>query len=78
MPSAARPAMPPSPASAPIPGDDPTALAATLREYAAAGVAHVQLVLDPITVESIAALEPVLAALALDGANQDVPTDGGR
>ena len=39
------------------------ALAASLREFAAAGVAHVQLVLDPITIDSIAALEPVLHAL---------------
>ena len=46
----------------PIP-DEPEALAATLRAFAGAGVAHVQLVLDPITIESIAALEPTLAAL---------------
>ena len=46
----------------PIPGDADT-LAATLRAFADAGVAHVQLVLDPITLDSIAALEPVLAAL---------------
>ena len=47
---------------APIPGDAAT-LAPTLRAFADAGVAHVQLVLDPITLESIAALEPSLAAL---------------
>jgi alkanesulfonate monooxygenase SsuD/methylene tetrahydromethanopterin reductase-like flavin-dependent oxidoreductase (luciferase family) len=47
----------------PIPGDDPDALAAALRAFADAGVSHVQLVLDPITVDSIAALEPMLAAL---------------
>jgi alkanesulfonate monooxygenase SsuD/methylene tetrahydromethanopterin reductase-like flavin-dependent oxidoreductase (luciferase family) len=46
----------------PIPGD-PATLAATLRAFADAGVGHVQLVLDPITVASIAALEPTLAAL---------------
>jgi alkanesulfonate monooxygenase SsuD/methylene tetrahydromethanopterin reductase-like flavin-dependent oxidoreductase (luciferase family) len=46
----------------PIPGDAAT-LAPTLRGFADAGVAHVQLVLDPITLESIAALEPTLAAL---------------
>jgi alkanesulfonate monooxygenase SsuD/methylene tetrahydromethanopterin reductase-like flavin-dependent oxidoreductase (luciferase family) len=46
----------------PIPGD-PQTLAAALRAFAEAGVAHVQLVLDPITLDSIAALEPVLAAL---------------
>jgi hypothetical protein len=47
----------------PIPGDDPAALADALRGFADAGVAHVQLVLDPITVGSIAALEPMLAAI---------------
>jgi alkanesulfonate monooxygenase SsuD/methylene tetrahydromethanopterin reductase-like flavin-dependent oxidoreductase (luciferase family) len=46
----------------PIRGDAAT-LAPTLRAFADAGVAHVQLVLDPITLESIAALEPTLAAL---------------
>ncbi|HEX2765677.1 MAG TPA: LLM class flavin-dependent oxidoreductase [Candidatus Limnocylindria bacterium] len=49
--------------STPIPGDDPDALAATLRAFADAGVGHIQLVLDPITVESIAALEPMLDTL---------------
>ncbi len=44
----------------PIPGEH---LAPMLRALAAEGVAHVQLVLDPITVESIAALAPTLAAL---------------
>ena len=47
---------------APIAGD-PATLAPTLRAFAEADVSHVQLVLDPITVESIAALEPTLAAL---------------
>ena len=47
----------------PIPGADPRALAEVLRGFAEAGVGHVQLVLDPITVDSIAALEPMLAAL---------------
>ena len=51
------------PPPGPIPGDDPRALAATLRGFAEAGVAHVQLVLDPITVGSIAALAPMLADL---------------
>ena len=46
----------------PIPGDA-SVLAPTLRAFAEAGVAHVQLVLDPITIDSIAALEPTLAAL---------------
>jgi alkanesulfonate monooxygenase SsuD/methylene tetrahydromethanopterin reductase-like flavin-dependent oxidoreductase (luciferase family) len=44
-------------------GTDATGLAAELRRYADAGVGHVQLVLDPITDETIVALEPVLAAL---------------
>lgn len=49
-------------AFAPLDGD-PGSLAPALRAFADAGVAHVQLVLDPITLESIAALEPTLAAL---------------
>ena len=49
--------------STPIPGDDPAALASTLHEFAAAGVSHLQLVLDPITVDSIAGLEAMLTAL---------------
>jgi hypothetical protein len=47
----------------PIPGSDPQMLAAALRAFADAGVSHVQLVLDPITLDSIVALEPTLAAL---------------
>jgi alkanesulfonate monooxygenase SsuD/methylene tetrahydromethanopterin reductase-like flavin-dependent oxidoreductase (luciferase family) len=46
----------------PIPGD-PDSLAVALRAFAGEGVAHVQLVLDPITVETIAALAPALALL---------------
>ncbi len=46
-----------------IPGD-PETLAPALQAFAAAGVAHVQLVLDPITEESIAALAPTLERLA--------------
>jgi alkanesulfonate monooxygenase SsuD/methylene tetrahydromethanopterin reductase-like flavin-dependent oxidoreductase (luciferase family) len=38
----------------------PEVIAEGLRAYARAGVKHVQLVLDPITVESIEALGPVL------------------
>ncbi len=38
-------------------------IAATLRAFAAEGIAHVQLVLDPITVASIEALAPVLEDL---------------
>ena len=41
----------------------PAAIAAQLREYAGLGLAEVQLVVDPITVESIEALAPVLAEL---------------
>ena len=47
----------------PIDGD-PATLVPSLRAFADAGVGHVQLVLDPITVPSIAALEPTVAALA--------------
>ena len=47
---------------API-SSDPATLAATLRAFAEEGVGHVQLVLDPITVETIAALAPALALL---------------
>jgi alkanesulfonate monooxygenase SsuD/methylene tetrahydromethanopterin reductase-like flavin-dependent oxidoreductase (luciferase family) len=42
---------------------EPDALAATLRAFAGAGVRHVQLVLDPITVGTIEALAPALALL---------------
>lgn len=45
-----------------IPGDA-SILADTLRAFAAEGVAHVQLVLDPITVDSISLLAPALALL---------------
>src|SRR5215510_12476906 len=41
----------------------PTEIAAGLREYAALGLAEVQLVVDPITIESVEALAPVLAEL---------------
>jgi len=46
----------------PIPSD-PTALAATLRAFEAAGVGHVQLVLDPINADTIAGLAPAVAEL---------------
>lgn len=45
-----------------IPGT-PEALAAELHELAAIGISHVQLVLDPITIDSIAELAPALALL---------------
>jgi probable F420-dependent oxidoreductase len=38
-------------------------LAAAMRKYAAAGISHVQLVLDPITVEAIEEFAPVLEEL---------------
>ncbi len=44
----------------------PDELAGSLRAFAAAGVAHVQLVVDPITVGSIEALAPVLELLDRD------------
>ena len=41
----------------------PAELAEVLRSYAREGISHVQLVLDPITVESIAECAPILEAL---------------
>jgi probable F420-dependent oxidoreductase len=41
----------------------PAEIADRIREYAALGLAEVQLVVDPITIESIQALAPVLADL---------------
>ena len=41
----------------------PERIADGLRAYAGEGIAHVQLVLDPITIESVRALEPVLRHL---------------
>ncbi len=42
---------------------DPAALAETLRAFAREGIAHVQLVLDPITLSSIVTVAPALAEL---------------
>jgi alkanesulfonate monooxygenase SsuD/methylene tetrahydromethanopterin reductase-like flavin-dependent oxidoreductase (luciferase family) len=42
---------------------EPERLAEALRDYAREGVGHVQLVLDPITVETIAGLRPALRLL---------------
>jgi alkanesulfonate monooxygenase SsuD/methylene tetrahydromethanopterin reductase-like flavin-dependent oxidoreductase (luciferase family) len=42
---------------------DPATLAAALRAFEAEGVGHVQLVLDPITAETIAELAPTLEQL---------------
>ena len=44
-----------------IPGQ-PASLVPALQAFAAEGIAHVQLVLDPITEASIAALQPTVAA----------------
>jgi hypothetical protein len=38
-------------------------VAEELRKYAAMGISHVQLVLDPITVETITEFAPVLEEL---------------
>jgi hypothetical protein len=42
-------------------------MAAVLRDFASEGISHVQLVIDPITVESIERLAPVLDALDSSG-----------
>jgi alkanesulfonate monooxygenase SsuD/methylene tetrahydromethanopterin reductase-like flavin-dependent oxidoreductase (luciferase family) len=47
----------------PLDGTDPAALASELKALAAMGIAHVMLVLDPITADSIAELEPTLRLL---------------
>jgi alkanesulfonate monooxygenase SsuD/methylene tetrahydromethanopterin reductase-like flavin-dependent oxidoreductase (luciferase family) len=49
-------------APAPLTGS-PAEMAEVLRGFAREGIAHVQLVVDPITVASIRALEPVLTEL---------------
>jgi probable F420-dependent oxidoreductase len=49
--------------AAPAIEGSPTELAGRLREYADLGVAEVQLVVDPITIEAIQALRPMLAEL---------------
>lgn len=41
----------------------PEELAEVMRQYAAAGISHIQLVMDPITTESIEAFAPVLEIL---------------
>ena len=51
----------------PAVGSEPEELAATLRAFAAEGISHVQLVLDPITKPSIEALAPVLTLLDRGG-----------
>jgi alkanesulfonate monooxygenase SsuD/methylene tetrahydromethanopterin reductase-like flavin-dependent oxidoreductase (luciferase family) len=50
--------------SAPSPLEgSPERIAQELREYARAGLAEVQLVVDPITIESLELLAPVLELL---------------
>jgi alkanesulfonate monooxygenase SsuD/methylene tetrahydromethanopterin reductase-like flavin-dependent oxidoreductase (luciferase family) len=44
-------------------GTQPDEMAAMLRRYAEAGISHVQLVLDPITRESIEECAPILERL---------------
>jgi alkanesulfonate monooxygenase SsuD/methylene tetrahydromethanopterin reductase-like flavin-dependent oxidoreductase (luciferase family) len=44
-------------------GTRPEEMAQILRRYAAEGISHVQLVLDPITADSIKECAPILAAL---------------
>jgi alkanesulfonate monooxygenase SsuD/methylene tetrahydromethanopterin reductase-like flavin-dependent oxidoreductase (luciferase family) len=51
-----------APVVAPL-SSEPAELADTLRGYAGEGVGHVQLVLDPITADSVGRLSPVLALL---------------
>jgi probable F420-dependent oxidoreductase len=51
---------------APVPGD-PVELAESLRSFAREGIAHVQLVLDPITLDSIRAIAPALSELDRGG-----------
>jgi hypothetical protein len=51
-----------APALAPL-SSDPDELAGTLRAFGAEGVSHVQLVLDPITADSIGRLADTLALL---------------
>lgn len=53
---------PEPPEAEPISGE-PEVLASVLRSFAEEGVAHVQLVLDPITADSVAALAPTIARL---------------
>jgi alkanesulfonate monooxygenase SsuD/methylene tetrahydromethanopterin reductase-like flavin-dependent oxidoreductase (luciferase family) len=52
-----------APDSAPPLEGSPVEMAEVLRGFAREGIGHVQLVIDPITLESIRALQPVLAEL---------------
>jgi hypothetical protein len=56
MGEAGRPPIPPVAGS-------PDEIAGVLRAFAAQGISHVQLVVDPITLASLDALAPVLEAL---------------
>ena len=50
----------------PLPGN-PDVIAKELRDYARQGIAHVQLVVEPMTEASLEALAPVLEKLAREG-----------
>jgi alkanesulfonate monooxygenase SsuD/methylene tetrahydromethanopterin reductase-like flavin-dependent oxidoreductase (luciferase family) len=52
--------------SAPSIAGTPEEVALMLREFAIAGIRHVQLVIDPITVAGVASLAPILEALDAD------------
>jgi alkanesulfonate monooxygenase SsuD/methylene tetrahydromethanopterin reductase-like flavin-dependent oxidoreductase (luciferase family) len=56
-----------STAGAPPVEGPPEVIAETLREFAREGIAHVQLVVDPITTASLEALAPVLELLDAGG-----------
>lgn len=49
-------------ATVPLEGD-PAEMADVLSAYAREGIGHVQLIQDPITIDSVRALEPVLREL---------------
>ena len=54
------------PAEAPAIEGEPGEVAAVLRDFAAEGIGHVQLVIDPITPAGVAAQAPILEALDAD------------
>ncbi len=71
--AAGRPAADPADRGAPPLSGSPAELADALRAFAQAGIAHVQLVLDPNTVAAIEAFAPVLDLL-----DAGPPGDGGE
>jgi alkanesulfonate monooxygenase SsuD/methylene tetrahydromethanopterin reductase-like flavin-dependent oxidoreductase (luciferase family) len=62
--------------SAPPIEGSPQEIADILADFAGAGVSHLQLVIDPITVAGIEALAPVLDALDADGSGAVSDHDG--